>query len=330
MRERHLPAFQQLPGVKVAGVVNRSATSGQKIATEFGIPTVYPTVEALLADDKIDAIVIGTWPDTHAQFTVQALHAGKHVLCEARMARTLAEALQMDEAAKAHPKQVAMLVPSPLGLSVDREMQYLMQGGYIGDLREVLVLSCTQQFHDYSAVLHWRQSSQTSGQNVLTLGIIHETVSRWISQPTQVFAQTSIFEPTRPNPHGPGNLPVDVPDSVQVLTQYAGNARGTYMVSGMQLFGAGHQVHLYGSAGTLQLHLGAKERLLAGRFGDSQLTELAIPPERQSGWRCEAEFIAAIRGEEPVTRTTFADGIQYMQFTAAVHQSNTSHQPKPL
>ncbi len=51
----------------------------------------------------IDAVVIGTWPNLHCGATVAAHQTGKHVLCEARMSRNLAEARQMVEAARFNP-----------------------------------------------------------------------------------------------------------------------------------------------------------------------------------------------------------------------------------
>lgn len=58
--------------------------------------------------------------------------------------------------------------------------------------------------------------------------------------------------------------------------------------------------------------------LRGGRRGDEALAEIPIPPEKAGGWRVEADFIAAIRGQQPVTLTTFADGVRYMDFTEAV------------
>ena len=45
---------------------------------------------------------------------------------------------------------------------------------------------------------------------------------------------------------------------------------------------------------------------------------MVVPPERQGGWRVEADFVDAIRDGRPVTHTSFADGVKYMEFTEAV------------
>lgn len=329
-RRRHIPGLRAIPNVQLAGVVNRTAASTAKVASEFGIPRQFADWQTLVADPAIDAVVIGTWPNLHCEVTCAALNAGKHVLCEARMARNLAEARTMQAAAVAHPDRVAMLVPSPFGLTSETELYELFRDKFIGDVREVVVIGADDQFHDYSKYLHWRQDAQISGLNVLTLGIMHETLLRWIPQPTRVFAQSHTFEPIRPNPQGAGNLPVTVPDSIQILTQLPGGGRGIYHFSGIDVLGPGKQIHLYGSGGTLKILFGEQERILIGRVGDRQLRELVIPNEKLGGWKVEAEFIGAIRGENPVKRTDFASGVQYMEFTEAVARSAASGLPVDL
>jgi predicted dehydrogenase len=318
-RTRHIPGLRALDGVQIAGVVNQTPESTAKVSATFGIPRQFATWQELVADPEIDAVVIGTWPNLHEPVTVAALSAGKHVLCEARMARNLAEARTMLAASAAHPDRVAMLVPSPFGLAVGPRVEALIQNGFIGDLREVVVIGVDDQFVDYSLPLHWRQDAEVSGINTLTLGILHETVSRWIPQPTRVFAQTQIFEPSRPNHNGPGQLPVTVPDSVQIVTQYESGARGLYHLSGVAMFGPGKQIHLYGSGGTIKVLFGPGpvERLLVGRPGDTQLRELDVPLSELGRWRVEEEFVRSIRGQEAVRLNRFETGVVGMEFTEA-------------
>ncbi|HUQ72482.1 MAG TPA: Gfo/Idh/MocA family oxidoreductase, partial [Planctomycetaceae bacterium] len=215
-RTRHIPGLRALDGVKIVGVVNRTPESTARVAATFGIPRPFASWQELVVDPEIDAVVIGTWPNLHAPVTIAALNAGKHVLCEARMARNLAEGRSMLASAQAHPDRVAMLVPSPFGLAVGPRVERLIQDGFLGELREVVVIGVDDQFYDYSRPLHWRQDAEVSGVNVLSLGILHETVSRWIPQPTRAFAQVQTFESSRPHPQQAGQLPVTVPDSVHV------------------------------------------------------------------------------------------------------------------
>ena len=70
----------------------------------------------------------------------------------------------------------------------------------------------------------------------------------------------------------------------------------------------------------------ASGRLSAGRRGDKALSEIAIPDDLRIGWSVEEEFVSAIRGTETITRTTFEDGVRYMEFTDAVTKSAASGQ----
>lgn len=330
-RLRHIPGFRAIDGVDVVGVVNRTEESTRCVAEEFHIPRTFGSWQELVASPDVDAVMIGTWPNLHCDVTCAALEAGKHVLTEARMSRDLAEARQMLATSKAHPDLVAQLVPSPCGLTCGPAVSAMVKGHFLGDLREVVVLGANNQFWDYSQPLHWRQDAAISGKNILTLGILHETLLRWVPPPVQVFAQTEIFEPTRPLPGECRFADATVPDSVQVLTELQGGARGIYHISGVILFGPGLQIHLYGSRGTIKVEfLDDQERVLIGRADDAALTELDIPEDERGCWQVESDFIAAIRGEKKVELNDFQTGVRYMEFLEALFRSAEENAPVAL
>lgn len=318
---RHIPGFRDIEGVEIVGVANRTEESSARAAKEHDIPQAYSDWQALIADDSVDAVMIGTWPNMHCEITCAALDAGKHVLTEARMARNAAEAHQMLAASQAHPELVTQIVPSPLGLVHHQYVRQLMDDSYLGDLREVVVLGAGDAFWDYTKPIHWRQDAEISGFNTLSLGIMHETAMRWTPPTTRVMAQAKIFEPIRPEAIGTENVEVTVPDSLQVLTELEGGVRGLYHFSGIDLFGPGNQIHLYGSRGTIKVDFNNGEHVYLGRPGDEKLKLLEGTPDKLGGWRVEAEFIGAIRGEEQIQFTDFATGVRYMEFTEAVHRS---------
>ena len=119
-RSRHIPGLRMQNSVEIVGVANRSAESSQKAAKELDIPKAYGDWTEIIADKTIDAVCIGTWPYTHAEMTIAALDAGKHVLCEARMAMNAREAHAMLAASRRNPSRIAQIVPAPMTLPVDR------------------------------------------------------------------------------------------------------------------------------------------------------------------------------------------------------------------
>src|SRR5437763_5511739 len=188
-RARHIPGLRALPRVEIVAVCNRRPESTAAVAREFDVPRTFEAWQALLTDAGIDAVVVGTWPYLHAPITLAALAAGKHVLTEARLSMNAAEAHGMLAAARSHPGQVAQVVPSPYGLTAHAVVLERLRGGYVGELREVQVLGLTDSLADPAAPLSWRQDGRLSGFNMLTLGILHETLVRWVPPPVAVIAQ---------------------------------------------------------------------------------------------------------------------------------------------
>src|SRR5439155_13439546 len=95
---------------------------------------------------------------------------------------------------------VTQIVPSPFGLKGDAVVRELLAEGFVGELREVQVFSMSGQLADPAAPLSWRQDASLSGFNMLNLGILHETLLRWVPPPAQVMALAQAFVPTRIDP----------------------------------------------------------------------------------------------------------------------------------
>ena len=324
-RVRHIPGLQAIEGVEVVSVCNRSRESSQRVANTFHIPKVYEEWRELVAADDTNAIVIGTWPYLHCEVTCAALEAGKHVMCEARMARNAAEAHTMLEKSQAHANLVTQIVPSPFTFRVDRTVQDLIADGYLGDLYAMTVRGLMPGFADPAAPLHWRQRQDLSGFNILTMGIWYEAVMRWVGPASRVFARTRIYTPQRRDPETGAMLTVDVPDHVDIVADLVCGAQATYEFSAVCGLAPGSGVWLFGSTGALHYDQ-ASDKLFGGRRGDKALQEIAVAPEKAGNWRVEEEFVGAIRGQEEIRLTTFAEGVKYMEFTEAVHRSAASGQ----
>jgi len=323
-RLRHIPGLRACRDVEIAAVCNRRSESTRAAADEYSIGQTFARWQDLVADDDLDAVLIGTWPYLHCEITLAALAAGKHVLTEARMARDASEARRMLAASREHPDLVCQIVPSPFGLKVDQTVRDLLADGFIGELREAVALGVNDAVADPHTPLHWRQSAELSGRNMLALGILHETMTRWVADPVRVVARTHTFTRQRPDPETGEMREVETPDSVHVMTEIPDGAAGIYHFSGAVHHGPGLQLHLYGSAGTLKYQFGPNERLLGADYGQDELKEVTIPDEKAGGWRVEEEFINAIRGEEEIKFTDFATGVRYMAFTDAVALSAES------
>jgi len=325
-KKHHIPKLKAQSGVVLAGVANRSKASGEEVAREFGIARVYADWRELVRAPDIDAVCIGTWPNTHCEITRAVLAEGKHVLCEARMAMNVAEARSMLDAARRVPALVKQLVPAPNTLEVDSTLQKLLADGYVGDVIAVEIQANQGQFVDADQPLHWRQDAALSGLNVMTMGIWYEALMRWLGPAHRVMAMTKIAVPRRKDATGAWQE-ARVPDHVEILATLgrglAPLPRGASVhmrFSTVTALAPPSEVWIFGTEGTLRVESDAR-RLSGGRRGDKTLSEIPIPAERRIGWRVEEEFVNAIRGREQVSRTTFEDGVRYMEFTEAVWKS---------
>ena len=313
---KHIPGLKAIPGVEIVSICNRRRASAERVARQFGIPKIYEDWAELVAAADTDAIVIGTWPYLHCRVTLAALAAGKHVLCEARMAMDATEARAMRDAARARPHLVAQVVPSPMTLRVDRTIQRLLAEGWLGELLAIEVRG-GGAFLDRESPRHWRQDVDLSGCNVMSLGIWYEAIMRWAGEATRTMAMGRIFVPMRRDDAGVLRA-IRVPDHLDVVADMACGAQAHFQVSQVTGLAGEPEVWLFGSRGTLRF---AGDKLFGGQRGETALKEIAVPAAEAGGWRVEEEFINAIRGREVVTHTSFEDGVKYMEFTEAVARS---------
>ena len=315
-RSRHIPGFQEIDGVEVTAVCNRSLESGQKVADEFGIPHVFTDRKELIRSDQVDAVCVGTWPYMHCPISLETLAADKHIITEARMAMNLAEAKQMHAAAQQSDK-VAMIVPAPFYLESETLLLEMVADGYFGDWLEIHLRGMGGAF-DPSAPLHWRQRRALSGNNIMALGIINETVRRYAGDEKAVLAHGKVFTPERVDPVSGDKLPADVPETLGAVVEMECGATAVYHLSSVTPLGDSGAFEFHGTKGAIRLD--DSGAWVAGE-GDSEFRKLDVPEDKKGGWQVEQDFVDAIRDGKPVTHTSFADGVKYMAFTEAVQIS---------
>ena len=103
---KHMPAEKRNPRAEMVAFCDIIPERAQKAKEEYGTEdsAVYTDYKELLKDETIDAVLVLTHNKEHCRITVDALNAGKHVLCEKPMATTYEEAVKMIEAAKKNNK----------------------------------------------------------------------------------------------------------------------------------------------------------------------------------------------------------------------------------
>jgi predicted dehydrogenase len=134
-----IPAMQASALCSIDAIASRDLESARRTAGELGIPRAYGSYEELLADPAIEAIYNPLPNHLHVPWTIRALEAGKHVLCEKPIAMNAGEAAQLVDAGKRAGKLVAeafMVRQHPQWIRA----RQIVQSGVIGEVRAVQTL----------------------------------------------------------------------------------------------------------------------------------------------------------------------------------------------
>jgi predicted dehydrogenase len=145
-RTRFLPALKEAPAARLVAIASRDLAKAQQVAREFGAPHAHGSYEALLADPDVDALYVPLPNHLHVAWSVRALEAGKHVLCEKPLCLTAADVgtlIAARERTGRHIEEAFSYRNHPQWARIAA----LLAEGAIGD---PLAVQCTmaKQFHD--------------------------------------------------------------------------------------------------------------------------------------------------------------------------------------
>lgn len=234
-RKKVIPGMRRATRVDVVAIASRDEDQARAVADRLDIPRAYGSYEALLADPDIDAVYIPLPNHLHAEWTIAAASAGKHVLCEKPLALTAAEAEGMAaacDAAGVRLMEAFMYRHHPSWLAV-RE---LVASGRIGRLSAVE--SWFSYYNDDPANI--RNVQAFGGGALYDIGCYNVNLSRLLfgAEPTGISASMERDPVTG----------VDILTSA-ILDFDAGRATFT---CGTRLE-TDQRVHIYGSAGRIAI-----------------------------------------------------------------------------
>lgn len=306
-----------MDGVTVVSVANSTRASAEKFIREEHLAArPLENWETLVSDPDIDIVWIGTHPHLHEPITLAALHADKHVFCQARMARDLPEARRMLAAARNAPSRVTMLCPPPFGLRQDAFIRSLLAEKIVGEILQIHLESLNGMFLDPTAPPHWRQRRELSGRNVMTLGIYTEVLQRWFGTIDWVEASGRVATPER---HG---YRVEIPEELEVRSAFTGGFSATWHFSNIHDSSPVEALTVRGSDGILRLNFLTEEIHLEK---NGAVSSLATPLTLSRPWQVERDFVEAVRNpHSPRPHPTFEDGIAYMSVVHAVEDARLS------
>ncbi len=175
-RVKVIPAMQQGKYSEVVGIASRNLEKAEPVARELGIPKAYGSYEALLADPDIEAIYNPLPNHLHVPLSIQALEAGKHVLCEKPIAITTAEAEKLVRVGQKYP-HLKLMEAFMYRLHPQWEKaKELVLTGQIGNLRTIHSI-----FSYYNVEpQNLRNMPDIGGGGLLDIGCYSISLSRFI------------------------------------------------------------------------------------------------------------------------------------------------------
>lgn len=197
-----IPGLRNATGAKLVAVVSGHPDKARRVAAENGLPADaiygYAEYDRIAQDPRIQVVYIVLPNSMHADYSIRALKAGKHVLCEKPMATSVADAEAMIAAAKAAKRQLMIAYRchyEPLNLEVMRRMR----SGALGKPR-IVVTNMGRQSDLSDPSDAWRLDMAMSGGGALAdMGIYGVNAARYIldEEPREVraWAQTDRSDP---------------------------------------------------------------------------------------------------------------------------------------
>ena len=184
-RTKVVPGMRKARRCSIVAIASREAGRAAAAAAELGIPRAHASYEALLADPEVDAVYIPLPNHLHAEWSVAAARAGKHILCEKPLALTADDARRMIDAARAEGVTLMEAFMYRLHPSWHATVE-LVRSGEIGRL--VSVQSWFSYFNDDATNI--RNIREVGGGALFDIGCYSVNLSRLLfdAEPRHVSA----------------------------------------------------------------------------------------------------------------------------------------------
>ncbi|MTI32253.1 Gfo/Idh/MocA family protein [Xanthovirga aplysinae] len=174
--QKVVPAMQGGEYCQIEGIASRSLQKAEEEAKELGLPRAFGSYEELLNDPKIDAIYNPLPNHLHLPWTIKALEAGKHVLCEKPIGLNAEEAKELKEAASKFPGLKVMEAFMYRFHPTWKKVQALVRENEIGEVKTI------QSFFSYYNIdpENIRNKPEMGGGGLMDIGCYCISVPRFL------------------------------------------------------------------------------------------------------------------------------------------------------
>lgn len=220
VERRAAAAILQHPHSTIHTFHSRTLPRAQEFAAKYDAPHATDNLDALLADDRIDAVYVATEVDRHAEQTIAACRAGKHVLVEKPMALTPDECRAMIDAAHQHNVNLAVAYYARF-FDKSAAMKRMIDDGHLGKVVRASITQLAYANPDPTNPKYWRVAGRGGGNLLADVGSHRlDLLMYWLGRPTRVAGLADTL-----------SMPYDAPDTETSLIQFASGAHATVLCS---------------------------------------------------------------------------------------------------
>lgn len=281
-----LPAMSTHPEVELVAICSARMQRAKEAADKFGASQAFDDYQKMIDQAGIDAVYVGGPVGLHAEMTVAAARAGKHVLCEKPIATNVREGREMldfcEKAGVAH-----LIAFTMRNYPAQRHIKRLVDGGAIGKVRHISANLWFAIPPQAPRVYGWLQDASRGGGMLNAMGShTIDLVRYWFGDFARVSGETRIWRKELPDADGkPQKVTAD--DSFVLQASLKNGAAVSIHMSSEIAGGGGARVELYGDEGTIRLE--GMDELFVGKAGAQSLDKVEVTePKFAAGARkCE-------------------------------------------
>lgn len=220
VERRAADAILQQPNSRIVAFHSRDLARAQSFAVRFSAPAAYDDLDALLADDRIHAVYVATEVDRHAEQTIAAGEAGKHVLVEKPMALSPTECQAMIDAAKRQNVNLAVAYYARF-FEKAAAMKRVIEEGHLGKVVRATITQLSHANPDPTHPKYWRVTGRGGGNLLADVGSHRlDLLIYWLGRPSRVAGLADTL-----------SMPYQAPDTETSLVQMASGAHVTVFAS---------------------------------------------------------------------------------------------------
>jgi predicted dehydrogenase len=308
----HLQALSAARGAEVVGVYDLNTQLAHQRAEAAGVQRVFASWPEVLNDPDVQCVGVLLPHDVHEQFAIEALEAGKHVVCEKPLAPTLAECERMLAAARRSGRQLFPVHNRVYSQAVEKMGEIVHQDG-IGEV----FLAQTTGFEAPPTVQTWLATPRGGGGVLMSQAVHPMYVLRWllgdVARVSCLFGDRKVVD-------------MSAEDHAVVLLKFAnGIAADMTCTFGIAHGPLDHSITLHGRDGYLELTRQGLHAIAPRLFGDTAVHEIPLTETDHVTtfghmWEDYARGIL----ESVPTRQTAEDGMRAVEVVQAAYQSNAT------